>query len=529
LFRLLIADDEKIVLDAMKYIIENNFKNVITLETARSGREAIEKAEMYNPDIILMDIRMPGINGIEAIREIKNRHLKTIFIIVSAYEQFDFAKEAVKLGVTDYILKPIAKKNLISAIESAMDKISGEREIRKKELENIEKYQNIIPLLEYGFIYSMLLGENYSLEISQFKEIFNFNEDGGYIMIVKVEEKDESKYLGDKIEFESGQTYYSVLRDALKCKCQCLVGPVVLNKVVVFVSSPDKEEYSQRLDAYEIASYMNHKLNSFTDKLNFYIGMGSYKKFDNISVSYDEAQRSLFYKNKEIVHIKDILEERSILAEYPKDQENKLLEAIALCEKEKAVEAFDYIYEWIHMNFKDSFEDGKSKLMELMVIVHRTAFDCGFKDKEGKSYLLDLNSNTDYLKLENWCKERIIYILSSLSALEKKKINRIIVMAKDFIYKNYVNDITLEDVSREVCVSPHYFSRLFKEETSENFIEYLTKVRINKAKELMESTDLSIKDICFKIGYTDPNYFSRLFKKIEKVTPSEYMKNLIKY
>lgn len=75
-----------------------------------------------------------------------------------------------------------------------------------------------------------------------------------------------------------------------------------------------------------------------------------------------------------------------------------------------------------------------------------------------------------------------------------------------------------------VCVSPQYFSRLFKEETSQNFIEYLTKVRINSAKELMKRSDLSIKEICFKTGYADPNYFSHIFKKTEKLTPSEYIK-----
>ena len=127
--------------------------------------------------------------------------------------------------------------------------------------------------------------------------------------------------------------------------------------------------------------------------------------------------------------------------------------------------------------------------------------------------------------MKAWCRERIVHIIKNISELQKKKINRVIVNAKLFINENFSDEITLEEVSKVVCVSPQYFSRLFKEETSENFIEYLTKVRIDRAKELMKNSNLSIKEICFKIGYADPNYFSHIFKKTEKLTPSEYIKN----
>jgi two-component system response regulator YesN len=151
------------------------------------------------------------------------------------------------------------------------------------------------------------------------------------------------------------------------------------------------------------------------------------------------------------------------------------------------------------------------------------AFNFGIKD-ENKSYLFSMNNIEEYLALENWCRERIIYIIKNISELQKKKINRVIIDAKQFIHENFTNEITLEEVSKSVSISPHYFSRLFKEETSENFIEYLTRVRIQKAKELMKTSNLSIKEICFKIGYADPNYFSHIFKKTEKLTPSEYIK-----
>src|SRR4051794_28088382 len=104
MFKILVADDENIVIESIKYIIEKNFDDVVIAGTARSGREAIEKAEALKPDLILMDIKMPGINGIDAIKEIKSSYSNALFIIISASEQFEFAKEAVNLGVFEYLL-----------------------------------------------------------------------------------------------------------------------------------------------------------------------------------------------------------------------------------------------------------------------------------------------------------------------------------------------------------------------------------------------------------------------------------------
>lgn len=107
----------------------------------------------------------------------------------------------------------------------------------------------------------------------------------------------------------------------------------------------------------------------------------------------------------------------------------------------------------------------------------------------------------------------------------EEKTGSIIETAKNYIKNNYHKDISLDDVSREVNISPYYFSKLFKETTGENFIEYLTNLRMDKAKELLQTTECSMKEICVKTGYSDPNYFSRSFKKNVGVTPTEYKEN----
>ena len=139
MYRIMIADDEGIVIDSMKFIIEKEFGSACEVQYAKTGRSVIELAERFRPDIAVMDIHMPGINGIEAIKEIKQFSANTIFIVMSAYDKFDYAKEAIKLGVLEYINKPMDKIKVIDVLKKAMNLIDGEREKRSNELMIKEK------------------------------------------------------------------------------------------------------------------------------------------------------------------------------------------------------------------------------------------------------------------------------------------------------------------------------------------------------------------------------------------------------
>ena len=156
MYKLFIADDEQIVIDSLTFIVNKSFSGIFTIESARSGREAIEKAERFIPDIVFMDINMPGINGIEAIRELRNKLQDCRFFILTAFDQFDFAKDACTLGVCEYLLKPVNREKIISILKKSMDDIEKERVKRKKELDLKEKMENLLPILENGFIYSIL-------------------------------------------------------------------------------------------------------------------------------------------------------------------------------------------------------------------------------------------------------------------------------------------------------------------------------------------------------------------------------------
>ena len=134
MYRIMLADDEGIVIDSLKFIIEKEFGELCEIRYAKTGRSVIELAENFRPDIAVMDIQMPGINGIEAMKEIRKTNRSTVFIVISAYDKFDYAQEAISLGVLEYITKPMERKRLVSVLKRAMEKIDSEKENRKNEL-----------------------------------------------------------------------------------------------------------------------------------------------------------------------------------------------------------------------------------------------------------------------------------------------------------------------------------------------------------------------------------------------------------
>ena len=159
MYKIMLADDEGIVIDSLKFIIEKEFADSCVVEYAKTGRSVIELAERFRPDIAVMDIQMPGINGIDAMKEIREANHHTVFIIMSAYDKFDYAKEAINLGVMEYLNKPVERGKIVQVLRKAMDAIDREREKRSQDLLIREKMETVIPIIENGLIQNLLYHE----------------------------------------------------------------------------------------------------------------------------------------------------------------------------------------------------------------------------------------------------------------------------------------------------------------------------------------------------------------------------------
>ena len=533
MYKLLIADDEQIVLDSTKYIIEKNFCDITVAATARSGREAVEKAESINPDIILMDIKMPGINGIDAIREIRRRREAVIFIILSAYEQFDYAKEAVEIGVMEYLLKPVSREKLIHALQKSVEHINIEREKRKKELLLKEKLQTVLPILENGFIYSIVFFEDNKEELLNYKNIFNIAEDSGYIVTVEFGQDEKTGRLGNRIGLSvKSESFYQYFRDMLQKKCKCYIGPVMLNRIIVFIPAIwNADEYSMRVDAVNIGEYIYECLANKVDA-DFYIGIGRvHRNFSSISRSYEESLRAIkFLKSKGLMHIMDIPLLAVGTENYPIAKETQLLERLSCGDSQGCLSVFNGLFEWMVCEYANDRIKVNQRVTELLVLVQRMYAHYNSDDCSGvfpQDYLKELQLIDNLEDLRILCRRILESVSKSIKYIRDKNVSKIILKSMQYIKENYAKEVSLEDTAKEANISPHYFCKLFKEETGENFIEYLTNIRIEKAKEMLRETDCSIKEICYEIGYGDPNYFSRIFRKVAGMTPTEYRETLI--
>jgi two-component system, response regulator YesN len=526
MIRIMIVDDEKIVIDALSFIMKNNFQDAQVVATARSGREAIEMVENLVPDIIFMDIRMPGINGIEAIREIKSRHKDILCIILSAFEQFEFAKEAVNLGVLEYLLKPVNKMKVIEVVQRAVDIIESQRKKRQKELGMKEKFENLVPVLESGFIYSITTLEDNREELVNYLNILDIKEDGGYIITLELSQEESHSGNEGKLKYTSeSQNIHTIIKDMAHSISRCVVGPMMLNRVVIFVPKHgDLEEGPQGEASVAFAKILINKL-SRKSNYKFKIGVGALcDNFQQLHNSYEESLEALrSLKNPGIMKYRDIKVAKGENTTYPFDKEKVLLQKLSLGEVEESIEAFRYIFQWLSKEYEDQPIKIKNKLLELMFLVNSRLWEYDISSKANEVGLFEeMLVIEDMGELKLWCKKTIENISSEINYHRYSKVGDIIKVAKEYIERNYHKAITLEDIASEVNVSSQYLSRLFKAEMKENFIDYLTDIRIEKAKNLLATGALTIKEICYKIGYSDPNYFSRIFKKRVGIPPTEY-------
>ncbi len=526
MYKIMLADDEGIVIDSLRMIIENNFQGVCELESAKTGRSVIELAENFRPDIAFMDIQMPGINGIEAIREIKKNCPTTLFIIMSAYDKFDYAQEAINLEVLEYLHKPVNHKKIVDVIQKAMRKIDDQRTKRSDDLKIKEKLEFVVPIIENGLVSSILLQENFNKDADKYKELLGIREDHGYMIILEygdsVEGRDMTNPVGAGVK---AQSFYSDIRESIKRHFECSVGPVMTNKIVCFVpASPEMEGYHSRSEVIEMSRGM---LRELTKKFGFTcrLGIGSIQSLDRLSESYRDAANALRNTDGSVAHCRDLPIFCEYEENYPIEIEESIFEYVkkGLAE-ESGVEA-DRFFNWMERSYGEYMNDIKLKILEFVLTAEHIAYESGgmvyhFTDRAG--YLTSVMEMKNLEDMRHWFVTNIIQAARNVINKKHEYSNGVIERAKEYIEKNFKKDISLDEVSQEVDMSSYYFSKLFKEVSGYNFIEYVTNMRIDRAKALLSEGRLSMKEICAEVGYGDPNYFSRIFKKCAGVTPTEF-------
>ena len=531
MYKIMLADDEGIAIDSLKYIIEKNFGDICEIEYAKTGRKVIELAESFRPDIAFMDIQMPGINGIDAMREIRKANSKVIFIVMTAYDKFDYAKEAINLGVLEYLNKPVEKGKIVEVLKKAMDMVDSEKERRSQDLLIKEKLETVSPIIESGLIYNMLFHEYFTEDIENYKSILEISEDYEYMLCVVCGDEQEGNHMTNAVGSSVRiQEHYQSIRNYLKEYFQgCIVGTIMANKIAVLVPSKKPViDYNERIELIDKSRELARTLHKRTD-ISFRIGIGKVREFEKLSESYQEAVNSLVKTTGSTAHADDLPIGCDYESSYPLDLENKLFDCVEKGDVERGVEVAGDFFDWMAMQGEEVITSTKLKTLEFTLWAEHIVYLKGgmtYRFTDRAEYFSFCYNTDDMSILRKWFTEKIGNACRNMLSKQSERADSQIEAALSYMKENYTNNISLDDVSRTINISPYYFSKLFKEETGEGFVEYLTRLRIEKAKELLSETDMPMKEICQEVGYPDPNYFSRIFKKNYGVTPTEYKERL---
>lgn len=525
MYRILIADDEGIMLESLKSIIFNHFGNECEVETAKTGRTVIEKAETFHPDVVFMDIHMPGINGIAAMREIKKFNKGVLFYIISAYDKFDYAKEAIDLGAEKYLTKPISKKTVISVVEEAMAKVDGGRKQRSDLLRMQEKLETVIPVVESGFV-SNILFQNEMQDVNHYRQLLEIKENYGYVMVVQFgRDYDNGKLVSPMGMNLKVQAFSPEFRELVKASFNCMVGPIMSNRIVLVVPhEAENVEYEERIQVVEDARALATRLENRLEA-KFRIGIGRTRPMEELEKSYREAIRALNDSRSRVVHIDDLQQNGMYDEAFPEENERRIFHALETGDTDNLIHELNLFFDWMVLHYPNDTNNIRLKVLEYIIWAERIAFDTGainYGFSYRKNYLDIALSFSDYEDLRRWFQEKMVNICHTICDRKKEQSDSVVKKAKAYIQEHFSEDVSLDDVSREVNISPYYFSKIFKEESGENFIEYLTKIRMEKAKEMLANPEISIKEVSAMSGYADPNYFSRIFKKQTDMTPREY-------
>ncbi len=527
MYKIMLADDEGIVIDSLKFIIEKEFGDECQIEYAKTGRSVIELAENYRPDIAIMDIQMPGINGIDAMKEIRANNKNVIFIVMSAYDKFDYAKEAIKLGVMEYITKPMEKSKIIAALQKAMGKIDKERMKRSNDLLIREKLETVVPIIESGLIYNMLFQEHFTEDIDNYKNLLGITQNQAYMLAVVCGDDQEGSHMTNAVGSSvKMQQHDKVVRECMKeYYPNCVVGSTMGNKLAVMIPyDGDKMEYNERIAIIEKSRELVRVLRRKTD-ISFRVGISSVKTLEEARDSYKEALNALTMTTGSVAHVDDLPIGCQYEADYPIHLEKRLFAEVKNGETDHAIATAETYFDLVAANYADDLMNMRLKVLEFALFAEHLAYESGgmtYEFRAREDYLPTIMAISDLDTLKKWFGDKIGTATHNVSCKATEKSMSVVETAKEYIQNNYSKDISLDDVSRTVNISPYYFSKIFKEETGGGFVEYLTGIRIEKAKELLNTTEYSIKEICSMVGYADPNYFSRSFKKNVGVTPTEY-------
>lgn len=533
LYKVILVDDEEEIRKGIIRKIRWEELGFLIVGEAENGLEALEVIEKTSPDLVISDIKMPFMDGIKLTSEIHERFPTIKVIILSGFDDFEYAREALRLGVIRYILKPINSiemNTLLREIKVVLD----EEILSKRNLDALQlTYKKTLPLLKERFLNHWIEGYVKLEDIQEnLRELgFRMYQDPLVIVIIRPDEIYKKEILSSSIQNKN------LLKLAIFNICEEITLEEELG--VLFAR---REEFILlvQLGKGELpksSSYLFKRLEQMRIMVNKYlnttvtIGVGSLcTDYTVLYKSYAAAASALDYTitvgNNKIIYIDDIEPINSPEALMEEVDEHTLMTLIKLGQEKNIGQAVEKIL--------STLEGECLALREYQIYIVgilASIMKLGYNMKVDMNALLPKDTNLLevlsrlYTKEEvkQWLTQLCSSMAKSINMTRKKNKNELVEKAVAYILVHYGDEqLNAEKLCKYLHISTNYFSVLFKKEMGITFSAYLTQIRIEKAKELLQTTDKKASDIGYTVGYTEGHYFSYVFKKVTGYAPTEY-------
>lgn len=491
-YSILVIDDEPLARLSFRKLIETRFPGFSVCGEAGTGPEGLESFRRLQPDIVMMDIQIPDLNGLEASRLILERHPGAQIIVLSAYDQFEYVQDALNSGILGYLLKPVNEKKLSQLLDKAVQRICSLEDYHRESIQ----LQTFKEIAAGDMVTSFIYGSCGGLDADFYASHQEPPVKSGYFSLFRID------------DFSVDEKFAAEINEYLKHLPGVLPGRWIGTILPVFIIKDDTA-----LPNMVLVEGIAHRIKILTS-LSVRTAVGSVQSQpSDFPLSFSQALDTLESGS---------ISGSSVLLEYPRDLELRFLRAAEEERWDSAEDSVNMFFRILSMP-EYSLGDSQMALNEFLIMFRRFLNDKGDVNSSRLIFnlLRNIHLHTDRLSMFEWIAASLIDLLSILKKSESSEDLQIRKVLK-YIDLNDFQEISLETAAISVGLTPQYLSRIFKDRYKMNFLEYLISRRMELASRLLKETDLSIKEIAVRSGYTDVNYFGRVFKKQIKISPRDY-------
>lgn len=521
--KVLLVDDEFLVRLGIKSLIDWEQHQLTYVGDAQDGIEALEIIEKTRPDILLTDIVMPRMNGIELIEKVKSEYPDTHIIVLSSHNDYEYVRKAMKLGVEDYILKASLKpEELLQMLLEVSKKISSSREVRQRQIDT----KPAVEMSESGGsrqLRQWIFQPNAMSEDAHVTEKDAAIFLNGYVFVLITIHRDRHR-----TDSSDKQKLMNLISLQLDKNTDGLFQDVNEEEIVLLF--PKKKEGVHPID--EAIRFGKEIIEAARRFINLSLSIGISEGFQgtqSLPEVYARAKRALqnyFYEGKERVYLyADHLENIPAGSVITQEDETVLKVELDRMNATGIKQVLDRIFERMEM-WKGPVEKCIQLCLQLLHTIQnglKPYQEDMFKELEQEEPLYKQVLKLDELsKAKQWFEQLIDDCCGQGKALGGGNFREDIQQLILYMKTNYTEDISLRHAAEKVRMSENYLSYLFKKETQVGFSEYLNHIRVGKAAELLLESKLPVYAIAEKVGYENFNYFGRIFKKTMGVSPQQY-------